>query len=353
MKKAVCLVLALITACGMSVAVADADLTGMSVASGNVAAVHFEDVTAPWSGTLMPFDWAAGDAVKAGEQMFTLRTETVYAPENGTVEEIFAAVGDDAAAVMTRYGALMMLEGENPDWIQASTAAGYNKKENKVIRVGETLYFRSEKADHEEGSGRVISVNQSGYTVEITDGSFEVDETLSLYRKDDYAISSKVGSGKVFRRNPVSVAAQGRVAEILVSIGDTVTAGQPLMRVMSPDAEPGASASARAAGDGVVAQVYVIPGMQVWKGQALARVWHTDELEVVADVDEVDLKSVSVGSRCTIILDMDPDTQLTGTVTEIGGMGVTRQNAAYYQVHFALERADLPLGASASVYLPR
>ena len=353
MKKAVCLVLALIAACGISTALADTDLAGMSVASGNVAAVRFEDVTAPWSGTLLPFDWAAGDAVSAGELMFTLRTETVFAPEDGKVEEIFAAAGDDAAAVMNRYGALMTLEGGNPDWIQASTASAYQKKENKVIHVGETLYFRSEKGDREEGSGRVISVTTSGYTVEITDGSFEVDETLNLYRKDDYAISAKVGSGKVFRRNPVSVAGQGRVAEILVSVGDTVKAGQPLMRVMSPDAEPGASADVRPAGTGVVAQVYVLPGMQVWKGQALARVWHTDALEVVADVDEVDLKSISVGSRCPIVLDMDPDTQLTGTVTEIGGMGVTRQNAAYYQVHFALDRADLPLGASASVYLPK
>ena len=76
--------------------------------------------------------------------------------------------------------------------------------------------------------------------------------------------------------------------------------------------------------------------------------------EVIAEVDEVDLGRIRVGTICPILLDMDEETVLQGQVTEISSLGITRQNAAWYQVHLSLENASqLPLGASASVYLPK
>ena len=329
------------------------DPAAYSVASGNVAAVSFEDITAPWSGTLLSFDWAAGDRVEAGQTMFTLRTETVYAPEAGEITAVFAEAGEDAAAAVRRYGAVISLEGEHPDRIQCTVSGGSQKRENKIIHVGETLYFRSEKGKREEGSGRVIQVSGSSYTVEILKGDFEMGENLTLFRDKDYTVNAKVGSGQVYWRDPVSIAGQGRIHEMLVSAGDQVTEGQKLMTLMGPDAEPDAVPEITAGQGGIVAQVTAVPGQQVWKGAVLARIWHMDQIEVVAEVDEMDLRAISIGSQCQVILDMEPDTRLTGTVTEISALGVTRQNAAYYQVHFRLDRNDLPLGASASVYLPK
>ena len=175
---------------------------------------------------------------------------------------------------------------------------------------------------------------------------------LSVEGKEDYSANAKVGTGRVFRRDPVSVTGQGRIHEILVQAGEQVKEGQPLMKLLGMDAEPGAVPEITAAQAGVIAQVMVIPGQQVWKGAVLARIWHTDRIEVVAEVDEMDLHAIDIGTRCPVILDMDPNTTLTGTVTEISALGVTRQNAAYYQVHLLLDRSGLPLGASASVYLP-
>ena len=334
-------------------AAAETDLSGYTIASGTVAAVDYEDLTAPWSGTLLTFDWAAGDQVSAGEVMFTMRTETVYAPENGTVDEVFAAAGEDASGVMQRYGAILTLEGENPDRIQATTEGTYLKKENKVLRTGETLYFKSDKTGHEEGSGRVIAVSGTSYVVEIKEGSFEMGEKLNLFRDDDYSNDSKVGSGNVYRRDPVGIAGLGRIGTVRVQTGDRVTANQALLTLLGQDADPGADPRVRSRSAGVVAQTAVSPGQQVWKGELLARVWHTDRLEVIAEVDEMDLDTLTLGDECPVVLDMYPDKQYTGRVTEISGLGITRQNAAYYQVHFSLEETGLPLGASASVYLPR
>ena len=62
---------------------------------------------------------------------------------------------------------------------------------------------------------------------------------------------------------------------------------------------------------------------------------------------------LKVGDQIPVTLDTDENKILTGTVTEISGLGVTRQNAAYYTVHLTIDTDDLMLGQSASVYLPR
>ena len=102
MKKLFALLLAL--AVVGSIALADpASLTDCSVSSGVVNAVNYIDITAPFSGTLQPFTWEAGDLVNAGDLLFSMRTTTIYATEDATVQAIYCAVGDDAAAVATRF----------------------------------------------------------------------------------------------------------------------------------------------------------------------------------------------------------------------------------------------------------
>ena len=94
MKKLFALLLAL--AVVGSIALADpASLTGCSVSSGVVNAVNYIDITAPFSGTLQPFTWEAGDLVNAGDLLFSMRTTTVYATEDATVQAIYCAAGDD------------------------------------------------------------------------------------------------------------------------------------------------------------------------------------------------------------------------------------------------------------------
>lgn len=332
-------------------ALAADDLSEYAIANGTVTAVRFVDVTAPYSGTLTTFDLAAGDRVCAGDALFSMMLSTVYAPEAGTVT-LLAAQGDDASGVMAHYGALASLETEIPTQIAASTANAYNVKENHILYVGETLYFRSSGSGREEGHGRVILVDGSSYVVDILDGTFDIGESFNLYRNGRYESRDNVGRGTVIRRSPVSLAGSGRVHELLVADGDHVEANAPVMTLMSADADPGASPLITAPQDAVVASVTVSPGQQVWKGQVLARLYLTDALEVVAEVDEIDLRGLQVGDRLPITLDTDENTVLYGSVTEISALGVTRQNAAYYAVHVSLQDTAL-LGGSASVYLPR
>ena len=351
MKKLLALLAALMLLCVS--ALADEDLSGYAIANATVTAVHYVDVTAPYSGTLATFDLNAGDRVSAEDALFSMLLTTLYAPESGTVT-LFAGEGDDASGVLSHYGALASLEPERPTQVTATTANAYNARENHILYVGETLYFRSSGADREEGSGRVIYVDGSGYVVDILEGEFDIGESFNLYRDDRYENRDCVGRGTVTRRNPLPLVSVGRVHELLVRDGDAVAANEPIMTLMSADADPGASPTVTAPQDAVIASVAVASGQQVWKGQVLARLYLTDELEVIAEVDEINLRHLRVGDRVPVTLDVDEKTVLSGTVTEISALGVTRQNAAYYAVHISLQNTDdMLLGGSASVYLPR
>lgn len=351
MKRAFCLVMALcLLACFP--ALAAEDLTGRPLADGIVTAVNYLDVTAPMSGTLNAFDLAAGDTVTAGQELMGFVTTGIYATENATVGAVFVQPGDDASAAVARYGALLGLEPEQSLRIQASTAGAYNDDANRTLHLGETLYFKSNQSSRVEGQGRVVAISGTQYTVDVLTGNFELNESLTLYRENDYDQKDCVGKGTVVRRDPLSVQGNGRVSAVYVQEGQQVTTGQLLLELVSADAAPErVTPWVTAEQAGVVASVAVTPGQQVWKGQLLCRLYLTDTLEVVAEVDELDLGDLQVGDALPVTLDANPEQIITGTVTEISALGATRQNAAYYTVHVSIPASSGMLGASASVYL--
>lgn len=352
MKKLACLTLALCLLAAVP-ALAETDLTGRPVADGAVAAAAFTDVTAPYSGTLQSFDLEAGDAVAAGDTLFSYVTQTLYAPEAGTVKALFAAPGDDAAAVTARYGALLGMEPDAGYLVAATTDGAYKENENQMLHLGELLYMKTSGSNPTEGTGRVVAVNGDTYTVELLTGDYDLKADVTLYRRDSYVSSSCVGKGKVSRREALLIQGLGRVAQVLVAEGAHVAAGAPLLTLVSADAAPDAYTPAIAAGAaGVVEAVFVSPGQQVYRGQALCRVGLTDALEVRADVDEADLDGLKVGDALPVTLDMYPGQVLMATVTQISALGETRQNAAYFTVHATISASSAPLGASASLYLP-
>lgn len=337
----------------MGFACAETNLSDCSIASGTIASTDFEDLVSPCSGVLESFDLNIGDRIHAGEPLFRIRVTTITAPEDGTVESVFIEPGQKAEQAMSLYGSVCTIRPSLQQRINCTYATGDIKEENKQVYAGETLYFRSARGDRMEGSGVVIGTDITGYTVQILTESFEKNESLDLYRNDDYSGKSKVGNGKVQNRGSILIPAAGTIASVLVKPGQNVKAGDPLLTVLGQDAEVGASPVISAEADGIVAQVSVLPCQQIWKGALLCRIWHTDKLEVQADVDEMDLHGLAVGDKLSITLDTEPENILTGTVTEISGLGISRQNASYYTIHVALDQTGMLIGQSASVYLPR
>lgn len=354
MKKIFVFVLCIVLCAGTALAATQEDLEDCAVENGYVAAVKFIDVVAPCSGVLESFDLAQGDVVVENQRLFGVMTTKIVATEEAVVSHVFAKVGDRAESVISRYGALVSMEPIQERRIMASTSGAYDSDKTKTIHVGETLYFKTSGESKAEGSGMVISVSGENYVVDILSGSFELGEQLALYRDADYSSKYKVGRGVVTRRDPLSVTASGVVASVEVREGRTVKPGDVLMTMIGADADDGASAVVRAPSAGVISALPVSTGQQVWKGQLLARVSLTDNMEVLVDVDEVYIGNLEVGDKLSLTLDTNEDEILTGTISEISAVGVKVQNAAYYTVHLRVDGSKaLMLGQSAKVYVPK
>lgn len=331
--------LALCAACGLA-----------ATANAAIVAPETVKVTAPFSGTLLPFDLTAGDEVAAGQLLFAFDATPIYAAQDGTVSAVFAEPGDDAAGVTARYGSIAVIEPTRPLYVAASTAQAYDDDENRYLHAGETLYL---KCGSEKGTGRVTSVSGSSYIVEILTGSYDVGDTVRCYRESSMPSDSETGRGSVTRYADVSVAAEGRVAAVHVKAGDTVKTGDLLFEVVDSQCPRGASLSLSAPASGAVTLLNTVSGAQVYRGQLLCEIADLTHLELSAEVDELDLARISIGDTLSFTLDAYAGETFSGAVTSIRPIGTKKQNATYFDVRITLPAGKLLLpGMNATVTLP-
>ena len=304
-----------------------------ATANATIVAPDSVKVTAPFNGTLKPFDLMQGDEVHAGDVLFAMDTTPIYAPADGKLTAVFAKAGDDASGVMNRYGALAVIEPENAYYIAANTQNAYDKDENRFLHAGETLYL---KCGNEKGEGRVTGVNGANYTVEILDGDFELNDTVRCYRDSDHDYDSETGRGKVVRYADTSIAAQGRIAAVHAEAGSMVKTGDLLFEVVDAQAAVNAPLTLNAEANGAITYLGAMSGAQVYRGQLLCEIADLTTLELSAQVDEIDLASVRVGDVLSFTLDAYAGETFSGTVTEIRPIGTARQNATYFDVRITL-----------------
>ena len=326
-KKALCLLLTLLLSLSAACALA-------ATANAVVVAPNTFKLVAPFSGTLLPFDVKQGDRVAGGQMLFQMDTVPVYAAQDGTVAVVFADVGDDASGVMGYYGALAVIEPEYPLYIAANTADAYDKKENRYLHAGTTLYLKS---GNNTGVGLITGVSGNDYTVQILSGDFEPGDTVRCFRDSDRSSDRETGRGKARRYADLSVGAQGRVAAVHVAPGDSVKTGDLLFEMIDAQAVRGVSTQLCAPADGAVTVLAVAPGSQVYRGQLLCEIADLSALELSAEVDEIDLDGIRVGDALTYTLDAYGEQSFMGTVTEIRPIGTPKQNAAYFDVRITLE----------------
>lgn len=327
--------------------------TGALAATANAALVAPDTVkiTAPFSGTLLPFDLTAGDEVTAGQTLFSFDTVPVYAAQRGTVAAVFAQAGDDASGVQARYGALAVIEPQGALYIDANTDQAHDDDDNRYLHAGETLYL---KCGSEKGTGVVTSVSGKTYVVEILTGHFDVDDTVRCFRESAMPSDSETGRGKVKRYADVSVQAEGRVARVHVQPGDAVEVGDLLFEMIDAQSAKDASITIGAPLAGAVSAVHAVSGAQVYRGQLLCEIIDLTTLELSAEVDELDIDAVHVGDVLSYTLDAYGEQVFTGTVTAIRPIGEARQNATYFDVRItAPQDVTLLPGMNATITIEK
>ncbi|MBE5779409.1 MAG: HlyD family efflux transporter periplasmic adaptor subunit [Clostridiales bacterium] len=304
-----------------------------ATASGVVRSGNILQITAPFSGVLTPFDWNYGDTVAAGDVLFEMMTQKVYAPSDGVMQAVFVEEGDLCEDSLLLYGSVGTMTRENAQFITADTKDAYDDDGTPVVHAGEAVYIRQSNDEDNKGKGRIIAAEGASYTVELTSGLFDDGEKVDIFSDENMGTKTKLGTGIVTRQPDLPINASGRVLKVYVQQGEKVTKGQLLFETVSPDADPAiTSAQITAPVGGALEISYLVPGQQVYKGQLLCTVHDLSQPEVVVRVDEVDLDKIALGDSLNLVFDRYPDKTVTGVVTEISSLGVAQQNAVYYDV---------------------
>ena len=233
---------------------------------GTIEAVRTQTIAAPHSGRVGDFAVREGDMLSAGDALFTLSADKIYADFDGTITGVFAQPGDSASSVQDRYGALCYMERDTLYTANCTTAGAASENEYKIVHVGEKVFIRSDSNNSRIGEAIVTSVEGKNYTLEVT--MFEdirINEEINVYRDNRYYSSSRIGEGTVRRVDPIGVTAEGYVRAVHVQDGQKVKRGDLLFEIV-PDAldgRRGSDGSVTMPVDGVVLSVLAYSGEEI------------------------------------------------------------------------------------------
>ncbi|HNW86406.1 MAG TPA: acetyl-CoA carboxylase biotin carboxyl carrier protein subunit [Candidatus Limiplasma sp.] len=307
-------------------------LTGPALAEttfdGTVVSGEAVSVTAPFGGTVSSFKLREGDQINVGDVIAQVETTKVYASTDGVVTGVFGQAGDSVSDVVSRVGAVLYIEPTSKYSITADIQNAYNDSDNKYVNIGETVYIHSYSSSYDHTAvGTITAVSGTTYTVETTEGELLMEETVNIYRDEDYTASSRIGRGTVSRTAEVAVGADsssssssnsgsgssssaassssGTVNSILtlhVKDGDTVERGQLLYETVTGSLDGLYATSNEIVSDvsGIVASVGASSGSSISKGNTLITVYPRDKMQVEIEIDEYDLVDIQEGDLMSL-----------------------------------------------------
>ncbi len=340
MKKTLSLALALFLALSAAApALGEGD--SARSAKGVTQSVRSEDIFAPVGGQLLPFDWAEGDPVKAGDALLSVRPRQVLAANDGVIRSLRAVVGDQATDVQQQFGALCSIDRTGVDWVDADTSSAYDKPENRAITLGETLrVYNGKDSDPLEAEGTVLSVSGDDFIVEIPSGIFDLEDDVKLYRGSDgaYRSGDRVGDGEIERAAVIPVTADGVIAGVSVTEGQSVKRGDVLFTLDAAGTVYTQPAQTQITADkeSVISHLYVQRGQAVEKDQLLLTLEPLTELEFLVNVDELDIPSLKPGDTVQVKVDA-LNLEVPASVKEIHPLGVKSLDTTKYQVSLSMQ----------------
>lgn len=271
----------------------------------------------------------AGQRVKAGDEAVSMTVQKYFALQDGTVY-LTGAVGDDAATLTETCGGVLYIEPDVRYTVSASTRNCYDAEDNRVIHPGETVYIRSTEGTKCKGTGIVTAVtSSSAYTVEITEGEMISSASIYIFRSPDYTQTSRIGKGNVTLSAPSAYAAEGVIIRYTVENGSHVSKGDELFEVMTgTSAGPVENADLiTVPEDGVIAEIAVSEGDTLEAGNIALTLWPDRALTVTAYAYEEDLPLLSAGMTA-VIVPAGSGREIKGTVTEISAVPETNDDGA-------------------------
>lgn len=318
---------------------------------GTVTAGETVTLTAPYGGVIKRMDLREGALLSVGDPVVVMDTTRVLASEDGTIRGLNAQEGDSAE------GTVLYLSPVDRYVISASLSYAYESPATTYVTLGEKVYMKCASDGSHKAEGIITAVNGSSYTVEATAGELYLEETVYIYRTQDYYWRERIGSGTVARMADIAVSGSGSVLKLHVQDGEEVERGQLLFETVegSFDALLSPGSTIQSAAAGVVAHVAAQAGQKVQKGDVLATVYQTGDYQVQFSIAEDVLPSVHVGDSAQLYFNWSEDDRAcTGTVTEISYLAETGEGsgeAAYSGYIAFVPDETVRLGMSVTVVL--
>ena len=300
---------------------------------GTTAPLSTAVVTAESSGIVQSLDVEAGNHVKSGDVMATLKPERTFAAQDGSISLVNAREGDRIDGTLL---ALMPLERY---MIYCTVDKAYQSTESTLVHSGETVYVRCTADGSHRAVGVLTEIEGEEYRVVTLGGELYLGETVYLYRSDAFTASQRIGIGTVVSNDTQSYEASGTVSRLMVEEGDTVERGQLLYEINGGTI--GAPVS------GIVTAVNVRAGEAVEADQIMAEIVPDGQVCVEIQVNESDASSFTKGYRVALTQTFDAEERtFGGTVVDSAWLA---EDALYTVRILPDEGLQLPLGMSVTV----
>ncbi len=311
-------------------------------------------VFAPADGTITGLFTQAGEHVEAAVPLASVSSVRVCAEQAGTVT-LYGAEGDSVAALIARYGAVGSVEPDVKYTVSASTRNAYDAIETQLVHNGESVYVCGVSDTTHSGLGMIYKVSGTEYSVELSQGEFDVGEMVAVYRGTSYAASMKLGKGTVARTEPIAYTGSesGTISKIHVTNGQHVKPGDVLYELMSvtPSSLAGYDLSMSAAQSGVVAELAVAVGDKVTQGAVIAKIYPDAAIRLEMKVPESDLQNVRIGQKVKV--EFNNGQRAEGTIewiSDIAAVSTDDDDTVAYAAYVTFDdNASVRYGMTATV----
>ena len=366
------------------------NITNVFSGSGTIAAANTYTVNALVSGTVLTADFAVGDTIEEGTVLYTIDSSNaansvekaqlsldqaqrnyedavdaqyIRSTIGGTLASYKVAVGDVVTAgqevATVRDASTLLLTLEFP----AADAANFTVGQAAQVTLDGTFEAVSGTVRSVSGADALSSGNLLVRTVTIA-----VNNTGSLTTAQAATASvngvSALASAKFSYQNEQTITAStgGTVTALCVKEGSSVSADTALVRISGKELTKqvqNASDNLRSAQmsmedtedqlnnytitspiSGTIIEKDAKVGDAVKSGDTLCVIYDLSYLEMVINVDELQISSLSVGQKVQITADAVQDKNYVGTVTRVSMKGASNGGTTTYPVTIRIDETD-------------
>lgn len=333
---------------------------GQSVAEGDVlATVNMTTVINTLSSLqdeLDALDEEIGEA--EGDKV----SSTVKAGVSGRIKAVYAANGDDIAAVMVEKGALAVI---SLDGYMACDIA------SETLSAGDKVVVTRE--DGSTLSGKIESAVNGTAVVLVTDNGTAIGEEVTISDSE----GNGLGTAKLYVHNPLSVTAvAGTVSSVNVKENAKVSSYTTMFNLKNTSYSANYDSLLRERGeleeemlellqvyrdgavlapfDGVVSSVdYVDPDDETYDAEAdvaLVSLYPNERMSITISVDEADILSLEQGQEASVTVSSVSDSTFSGTVTEVSKEADTSSGVTQYSAEVEMDYQNgMLIGMTAEV----